>query len=237
MTRGGGYACVLSRIFSLFAAVVLLGAGVPSTVPLRDALVGETHAHMRMTALRAPHPGDSARGTAIVDAARATLARYPDVASAERAGYRKYLPGVELPVEHYVDHAAFAAEESGRFDPAHPAALIFERDRSVLRATGVMYVAAASATAAQLDAAVPLSLTRWHRHVDLCFPPGGSVEEAVRAGGRFGFAGSIDTAQACHAAGGTWVPSLYGWMVHVWPAQADPWGTGHDAMPGMDHAR
>jgi len=230
-----GYESVLWNVLPLALVVTLLGASAPSSVPLRDALIGETHAHMRMTALRPGRAGDAARGKTIVDAARGVIARYPDVASAERAGYRKYLPGVELPVEHYVDGARFAAEERGEFDSSRPSALIFERDGSTLRATGVMYVATATATPAQLDAAVPLSLTRWHRHVDLCFPPNASIEEAVRPNGRFGFAGSIDTAAACRAAGGLWVPALYGWMVHVWPLRSDSWGSEHDPMPGMGH--
>ena len=230
-----GYESVLWNVLPLALVVTLLGASAPSSVPLRDALIGETHAHMRMTALRPGRAGDAARGKTIVDAARGVIARHPDVASAERAGYRKYLPGVELPVEHYVDGARFAAEERGEFDSSRPSALIFERDGSTLRATGVMYVATATATPAQLDAAVPLSLTRWHRHVDLCFPPNASIEEAVRPNGRFGFAGSIDTAAACRAAGGLWVPALYGWMVHVWPLRSDSWGSEHDPMPGMGH--
>jgi hypothetical protein len=221
----------------VFAAACLTGAAAAPAPELREALLGESHAHMRMTAMRPARPSDGARAARIVAVARELVARYPDATAAERAGYRKYLPGVALPVEHYVDDAAFAAEERGRFDPAHPAALIFERNGETLRPSGVMYVAAANATPAQLDAAVPLSVTQWHRHVDLCFPAGAGVAEAVRAGGRFGFGGSIATEAACRAAGGTWIPSLYGWMVHVWPLRADPWAAEHAAMPGMDHMR
>ncbi|MEA2664441.1 MAG: hypothetical protein QOI11_1385 [Candidatus Eremiobacteraeota bacterium] len=214
-------------------AVTFLGA---SAAPdsLRDALTGATHQHMLMTAPRAARPGDARRAAAIVAAARAVVARYPDAAAAERVGYRKFLPGIELPVEHYVDDAAYAAQDAGHLDPARPAALIFERSGTALRPTGVMYVAAASASDAQLDRAVPLSAARWHRHVDLCFPPDNDIAAAVQPGGRFGFQGSIDTADACRAAGGRWVPALYGWMVHVWPLRSDPWaGDEHAPMPGM----
>jgi hypothetical protein len=58
--------------------------------------------------------------------------------------------------------------------------------------------------------------------------------------------GSITTREACEAAGGQFRPHLFGWMVHVYPNEADAkkiWATddddqGHDnmdhsAMPGM----
>jgi uncharacterized protein involved in copper resistance len=58
--------------------------------------------------------------------------------------------------------------------------------------------------------------------------------------------GSINTKEACDAAGGVFHPHIFGWMVHVYPYETDPkkiWSTddddqGHDnmdhsAMPGM----
>ena len=58
--------------------------------------------------------------------------------------------------------------------------------------------------------------------------------------------GSITTKQGCDEAGGTFLPHVFGWMVHVYPYETDAekvWSTdddaaGHDnmdrsAMPGM----
>ena len=52
---------------------------------------------------------------------------------------------------------------------------------------------------------------------------------------RFGFAGSIHTKDACNAAGGTFIPRVFGWMVHVWPKEktdASVWAV--DAHHSMD---
>jgi hypothetical protein len=67
-----------------------------------------------------------------------------------------------------------------------------------------------------------------------------------RVDAKFGLLGSITTPEACEAAGGEFLPHLFGWMVHVYPYETDPkkiWATddddeGHDnmdhsAMPGM----
>jgi hypothetical protein len=34
--------------------------------------------------------------------------------------------------------------------------------------------------------------------------------------------GSINTKEACNAAGGTFLPHVFGWMVHVYPYETDP---------------
>jgi hypothetical protein len=38
---------------------------------------------------------------------------------------------------------------------------------------------------------------------------------------RFGLKGSIVTEQACEAAGGTFHPVIFNWMVHVYPFEKD----------------
>jgi hypothetical protein len=52
----------------------------------------------------------------------------------------------------------------------------------------------------------------------------------------FGLSGSITTAEACRAAGGTFRPHLAGWMIHVYPFETDPtkvWSAGM----GDDHGK
>ena len=77
----------------------------------------------------------------------------------------------------------------------------------------------------QLNARVPLSVARWHLHTNLCLPP---KDQAPRADWtRFGLAGSIATPEACEAAGGRFMPSIFGWMVQVYPYEHSPekvWG-------------
>ena len=55
---------------------------------------------------------------------------------------------------------------------------------------------------------------------------------------KFGLGGSIVTKENCDAAGGKFVPQIFGWMVHVYPFEEkaeDIWsverqGHGHDHM-------
>jgi len=146
------------------------------------------------------------------------MAQYPTVDAAERAGFKKFLPGIPLPIEHYTNGAYAREAWFGHFDPAHPTSLIFERTGGSLQLVGVMYTASNGVDRAGLDARVPLSYGTWHRHVDFCkAPPGTPFSESLPPNARFGFAGSIDTADACTAAGGTFKPVVFGWMVHVWP--------------------
>ena len=93
-----------------------------------------------------------------------------------------------------------------------------------------MFTAPAQTSAAELDARLPLSVTRWHQHINWCLP-GGSPAEARRRwretkDGRpvFGPKSPIATEAACQAVGGRFRPRLLGWMVHVLAfAGDDPW--------------
>jgi hypothetical protein len=175
-------------------------------------------AHMQMT-LRSPQqPGDRERADAILAAARSVMAEYPTVQAAEAAGFKKFLPRIPLPIEHYTSRQYALEAWRGNFDPLHPTSLIFQRSGSALTLVGVMYTAANTASRAELNRDVPLSFGTWHRHVDFCRPPSGTpLKDWFGPGSRFGMQGSIDTADACANAGGTFVPVVFGWMVHVWP--------------------
>ncbi|MDB5069454.1 MAG: hypothetical protein JWM87_565 [Candidatus Eremiobacteraeota bacterium] len=228
-------------------ALVLLAAALASGIAVRahaaagDAPVTEEMGgHMDVTRVRPESEADRRKAGTIVSAAKRVMTEYPTVADAERAGFKKFLPGVRLPEEHYTNDTYALEAWRGTFDPEHPTSLIFERHGESLTLAGVMYTANKNATEQQLDAAVPLGIARWHRHVRFCWPPPGVNDDP-----RFGFAGSITDEMACRAAGGRWMPELFGWMVHVWPLeheQAKIWAvhhgedhTGMGAMHGMMH--
>jgi hypothetical protein len=78
-----------------------------------------------------------------------------------------------------------------------------------------MYTMPKRATEDQLNARVPLSVAMWHLHTNLCMPPRAQVRNADWT--KFGLKGSIATQDACDAAGGRFRPSIFGWMVHVYP--------------------
>ena len=220
--------------FVIFAIAAMLGVIALPHAVRSDAPVEAMGGHMDVTVTRPAKPEDRARGEAIVSAGKRVMARYPAVADAELDGFKKFLPGVPLPTEHFTKDAWALEAWMGRFDPDHPTSLIYERHGEMLHLVGVMYTASKNATEQQLDADVPLSIARWHRHVRICQPPSGSARDP-----RFGLPGTISDASACSAAGGRWVPQVFGWMVHVWPNETDParvWAVhrdDHGEMHGM----
>jgi hypothetical protein len=108
------------------------------------------------------------------------------------------------------------------FDPNEPTSLLYQRtDDDGYTLIGAMYTDRKAATDDQLNERVPLSVARWHRHINLCFPPRGTdIKSADWT--KFGFNGSIATKEACDAAGGRFYPQVFGWMVHVYPWETNP---------------
>ncbi|HET7295536.1 MAG TPA: hypothetical protein VFI66_00245 [Gemmatimonadales bacterium] len=195
--------------------------------------------HMTLTPLRAPTAADSARAATLVRQIRAALDRYRDVRAAAEDGFRQFLPDVKQPIYHFTKRR-WALAEMFRFDVAKPTSLLYrqgEDRRFVL--VGVMYSAPGRTPLDELDRRIPLSVARWHEHVNWCLPPRGQVERwrEVRAGTPvFGPKSPIATADACAAVGGRFVPRLFGWMVHVMAFESDDpkviWG----GEPGHMHS-
>jgi hypothetical protein len=223
------------RRFGVVSVALMLALVALPHAGRADAPVEAMGEHMDVTLTRPAKAEDRARAAAIVTAAKRFMARYPAVADAERDGFKKFLPGVPLPTEHFTKDAWALEAWLGRFDPDHPTSLIYERHGDALHLIGVMYTASKNATEQQLDGDVPLSIARWHRHVRICMPPAGAQHDDAR----FGLGGTIADASACSAAGGRWVPQVFGWMVHVWPDETDParvWAVHrdeHGEMNGM----
>src|SRR5258708_5127548 len=133
--------------------------------------------HMKLTPERRAAPGDSTRAAALVTRVRGTLAKYRDVRVAEADGFHLFLPGVKhQPVYHYTNRL-YALEAMVRFDPDHPTSLLYQRgpgDSLVL--VGAMYTAPARLADDDLDQRIPLSIARWHEHVNWCIPPRGGIQ-------------------------------------------------------------
>jgi hypothetical protein len=71
--------------------------------------------------------------------------------------------------------------------------------------------------------------------VNFCKAPAGHVAEYFGKDAKFGLMGSINTKQACDAAGGEFLPHVFGWMVHVYPFETDPkevWSVERDGDDG-----
>ena len=179
-------------------------------------------AHMAWSDARPATDTDSERAAQIVRTLQTALARYKDYHVAEANGFKPFHPELRQNVYHFTRwqnglKAAF------KFDPAEPTSLLYKKTpNGGYELVGAMYTAPRGTSEAKLDRRVPLSVARWHRHVNLCFPPKGQGASADWT--KFGFAGSISTKAACDSAGGRFYPQVFGWMVHVYP-----WATTQQA--------
>src|SRR3989454_8416615 len=64
-------------------------------------MVSNEDLHMRLTPLRPPAPGDSARAAEVLAVMRRELAKYRDIRAAEADGFRNYIPAGAAPILHF----------------------------------------------------------------------------------------------------------------------------------------
>jgi hypothetical protein len=175
--------------------------------------------HMKMTAKRQATPEDLQRAAAIVTTLRATLEKYKDYRVALKDGYRIFLPDIPQPQYHFTNYWR-GFEAAFRFDPAQPTSLLYKKTEEGYELLGAMYTAPRRVSEEKLNARVPLGVAQWHAHTNICLPPQDQNRSADWT--RFGFAGSISTAEDCKQAGGRFQPQIFGWMVHVYPFESAP---------------
>jgi hypothetical protein len=176
--------------------------------------------HMYMTMLQIENPADDKRAAALVVTLREAIAKYKDYKVALADGFEILHP--EVPQEHYhFTNYRYGLEAAFAFSPSHPTSLLYKKTAEGYELEGAMYTARKTASEDDLNARVPLSVARWHKHVNICLPPKGAQLQQVNLT-EFGFRGSIATEEACNAAGGRWYPQIFGWMVHVYPYETDP---------------
>lgn len=177
-------------------------------------------AHMFMTALRPANAPDQARAAQILVALRPAILKYQDYKVALADGYKIFAPNVPQQIYHFtLRRNALRAQFT--FDPARPTSLLYKKVGNGYQLEGAMYTAPRRFTLDQLNQRVPLSVARWHKHVNFCLAPRGIAPAQVDHT-KFGFNGSISTEEGCSAAGGRWIPEVFNWMVHVYPYQSDP---------------
>jgi hypothetical protein len=192
--------------------------------------------HMRMTTLRDLKPGDQEKADQVVEAARIVAAKYVDYKVALADGYKIFLPNLPQKQYHFTSYR-YAFEAAFSFNPEQPTSLLYEKHGDDYTLIGVMYTAPKKFTWNELDQRIPLSIAQWHAHVNLCIPPPDRKNEAWGPNARFGLAGSIATRDACDAAGGKFMPQIFGWMVHVYPLEQKPediWSVERQAHDHMD---
>ena len=182
-------------------------------------------AHMKMTRLRDPKPGDDEKAQQVVEAARKVAAKYTDYKVALADGYKIFLPNLPQKQYHFTNYW-YGFEAASHFNPDHPTSLLYEKSGDGYKLIGVMYTAPKASTEDQLDARIPLSIAQWHAHVNMCVPPQDQNQQIWGPHPKFGLQGSISTREDCEAAGGKFMQQIFGWMVHVYPFEkneADIW--------------
>jgi hypothetical protein len=199
--------------------------------------------HMTMTAARAATPADTERALQIMQTMRVQLAKYQDYKVAESDGYLPYMVTIPQDVYHFTSKPRTQAEYLGDVDLKRPGSLLYEKKSfGGYQLVGAMYSAPPNYTPEQLDRIIPLGLTRWHAHTNICLPAGITENDVMNgritpplnaavvgegrhldprlgyyADQRFGFVGTISDASECAAVDGNFHPQIFGWMVHVYP--------------------
>jgi len=174
--------------------------------------------HMKMTALRTVQPGDQEKADQIVASARKVAEKYKDYKVALADGFKIFFPNVPQKQYHFTNYQ-YGYQAAFKFDPDRPTSLLYEKHGDDYKLVGVMYTAKKNATEDELNGRIPLSIAQWHAHVNLCMPPADKRAEALQANPKFGLRGSISTKVECDAAGGRFMPQVFGWMVHVYPME------------------
>jgi hypothetical protein len=223
-------------------------AGGPATAPDRAGApdgagggMSGMSGHMYMTALRAKQPGDQQKADAVVAAAKQAMEPYRDYRKALADGYEIFLPDVPQSQYHFTKYA-YGLEARSHFDPLKPTSLLYKKSTDGdYQLIGAMYTDRVDATEDDINERIPLSIARWHQHINFCKAPEGHKAEYFGPDAKFGLLGSITSKEACEAAGGAFHAHIFGWMVHVYPYEQDPeatWSTrdDHEGHDNMDHS-
>ena len=191
--------------------------------------------HIALSPARPWNRADSARAAEVATTLRRTLERYRHAEAARGDGYQIFAPDVPGQRVYHFTNYAYAMASEANFDPTKPTSLLYRKTaRGSWVLEGAMYTAHADLPLDELDRRVPLSVARWHRHVNFCLPPWGGRErwrETKNGKPVFGPTG-VATREECDAAGGRFLPQVFGWMLHAMPfASDDP-----RVVFGGDHA-
>ena len=219
------------------------GAQSPAPASRDAAMSGRPHIvnnealHMEMSPTRPLAPGDSARAATVARELRAALVKYRDTSAAVADGYRMFMPQVKQQRVFHFTNNWRAVQEGFRFDPTRPTSILYRRGADGrLELVGAMYTAPKRFGPEKLDERVPLSVARWHKHVNWCVPKRGDAKrwlEQENGAPRFGPTSPIATKEACDRAGGVFHPTLFGWMLHANVFEgsdaATVWGDDHGA--------
>jgi hypothetical protein len=196
--------------------------------------------HMAYTSSRPLTVADSVRAARVVNELRQAIVKYRDVRVAEADGYKMFAPQMKNQPQYHFTRGWNAIRNQRSFDPARPTSLLYKKNsRGEFELIGAMYTASKGTSEEDLNARVPLSVARWHRHVNWCIPKRNPKERWYETkDGRpvFGPLG-VATREECDTAGGRFIPQAFGWMLHATTfAGNDLNSIWHDDHMAKDHA-
>ena len=136
--------------------------------------------HMAMSTLRPLQPGDQQKADIIVAEAKRAMEPYQDYRKALADGYEIFLPNLPQPQYHFTNHEnGFAART--HWDPLKPTSLLYKKTSDgSYKLVGAMYTDRVDATEDELNERIPLSIARWHEHVNFCKAPAGQEDRLLR---------------------------------------------------------
>jgi hypothetical protein len=149
--------------------------------------------HMYMTPLRPQKAGDQQTADAIVTAAKTAMARYQGYRKALADGYEIFLPDVPQSQYHFTKYE-YGRAAWAPFDPLKPTSLLYTKTADGgYKLVGVMYTDRVDASEEELNGRTPLSIGRWHQHINFCKAPAGQKAAYFGPDAKFGLLGSITT--------------------------------------------
>jgi hypothetical protein len=175
--------------------------------------------HMEMTPRRISSHSDSVRAMKIAVELKQAITKYQDTSVAIADGYKMFLPNVKTQRVYHFTNNRRALLAAFHFNPEKPTSLLYKRGANgKLQLLGAMYTMPKSASLRQLDDRLPLSIARWHKHINWCVPKkgdGARWSEQKANAPVFGPESPIETKAACDAVHGDFHETVFGWMLHA----------------------
>jgi hypothetical protein len=127
--------------------------------------------HMAYSSSRPLTAADSVKAVHVINELRQAIAKYQDVSVAEADGYKMFAPQIKNQPQYHFTKKWNAIRNQLGFDPARPTSLLYKKDvQGQFHLIGAMYTASKRTSEEDLNERVPLSVGRWHRHVNWCIP-------------------------------------------------------------------
>ena len=185
--------------------------------------------HLETSPARRATAADSSKARNVAKQLRVALAKYADTATAVADGYEMFAPQMKQQRVYHFTNYKNAFLEAFRFDPDRPTSILYRRGANgQLELIGAMYTAPKRMRVSKLDDRVPLSIARWHKHVNWCVPGRGQSERWLERKNDqpvFGPESPIASKPECEEAGGIFLASPMGWMIHANVFLGDDLGT------------